>query len=788
MNLFDSSIEVINYDSEHIDLYFKLDNQIITIDFTSMKVNKAKEIYKCEMSDRVILKYYPTSQHIFFLYVFKNTAYAILENIGIRPKTSKEDYYPYEIENYYDAVTLKQFGCSRVGITNDENNVIFYIEDFLTREQTKYNVSYDMGFSTTEFRYTVVSIATYDRYNIVVIYDLFKKEFQVNKFLITILKQHKEINIKLTSQNAIEISNKYSIKEVNFSALNNGKRYRLFSDSEVKGADKLNILTVITINRARYYIYTSAKSIYIARGNPERVTGHQSSLKVLMTKRHVIFAGRLTHYAHKANGRYEHLYLQSSNNKVGRFIRPFKSIPLLKRYGFFRVPFESFFINDRIHNNLFVGDEEILVHNLKRKPRDAIAKTINFKKFKDQLLVMRTNLQGNITATIIPFSPEYSLMNRIKINVAQFSSKFFKNSQKNVNLFFEKKSEKADESGFRVFEEVMANKSNISDNYFIINAKTERYLELREKYGSNIIKKYSFKHYLSIFRANYFISSELSNHLLNDRLYIDNIRSKLMSVPLVFLQHGIMFAKPVDNPMAFGFHKDKNLYNMYKSVISSELESKEFHKMGYADQDLILTGLATLDYAKLDENADKIAYMPTYRYWEEGLIYNNDIEKTSYYKAIMKVIGAFSDAGLIDRLLIVPHNKFSQFIYENMPKYKHIIENNPSEALKKSIVFITDYSSAIYDAIFRGAYPIFYWEEKEYLIENYKAIPPVNEENAPGPVASDTIELVHFVKEAIKRDYELEDIYKERYLKINKFNDRKNTQRIVQFLKDDQII
>jgi len=96
-----------------------------------------------------------------------------------------------------------------------------------------------------------------------------------------------------------------------------------------------------------------------------------------------------------------------------------------------------------------------------------------------------------------------------------------------------------------------------------------------------------------------------------------------MKVPLVFLQHGIMFAKPVDNPMAFGFHKDKNLYNMYKSVISSELEAKEFHKMGYSDEDLILTGLAALDYAKLEENADKIAYMPTYRYWEESLIYNS---------------------------------------------------------------------------------------------------------------------------------------------------------------------
>ncbi|MBS7719929.1 hypothetical protein, partial [Vibrio cholerae] len=113
-------------------------------------------------------------------------------------------------------------------------------------------------------------------------------------------------------------------------------------------------------------------------------------------------------------------------------------------------------------------------------------------------------------------------------------------------------------------------------------------------------------------------------------------------------------------------------------------------------------------------------------YWEEGLIYCDSIEETSYYKAIMKVIKGFEAAGLIDRLLIVPHNKFSEFIYRNMPEYNHIISDNPSEALKVSKVFITDYSSAIYDAQYRGAYPIFYWEEKDYLIQQYKAIPPVN--------------------------------------------------------------
>ncbi|WP_258175275.1 CDP-glycerol glycerophosphotransferase family protein [Mammaliicoccus sciuri] len=109
-------------------------------------------------------------------------------------------------------------------------------------------------------------------------------------------------------------------------------------------------------------------------------------------------------------------------------------------------------------------------------------------------------------------------------------------------------------------------------------------------------------------------------------------------------------------------------------------------------------------------------------------------------------------------------------------------------ALKKSIIFITDYSSAIYDSIYRGGYPIFYWEEKDYLIENYKAIPPVNEYNAPGEIAYSVTSLVDLVKEAIERNYEIPQNIIDKYRKINEFNDNKNTDRIIEELKALEIL
>ncbi|MES9725375.1 hypothetical protein ABWK34_13580 [Bacillus safensis] len=55
-------------------------------------------------------------------------------------------------------------------------------------------------------------------------------------------------------------------------------------------------------------------------------------------------------------------------------------------------------------------------------------------------------------------------------------------------------------------------------------------------------------------------------------------------------------------------------------------------------------------------------------------------------------------------------------------------------------------------------------------------------------MAYNTQELIRIVKHAIENEYVVEDEYKEKYLKINSFNDNQNTKRITDFLKEHQII
>lgn len=788
--LYKGIVEVIDVNFSHIHLYVKSLNEAIKLQMEDLTLEEPKYLFEYEIRDQIILEYKLAEKYIVYIYALNNKIYILKEENRKNKSISHENTYTFHVKNFKKNLAVRQQGLTRLEVVDRSGREIVTIDNFLTAEEIDLNVEHEIGVGNENKRFILISKVSYDIYNLVVTYDSEKKEFNVFKILFNLLFEHPNIEITVRNRNEVFVENTLdgSRRILSFKRLSRKKPVKIFSKNVVKQFKDDNILSICVINRARYYIYVKQNGIFAARSNPLAVTQHKADLKVFSTRKSCYIYGRFTHHAYNSFKEYDYLYLRNSDHQIAKFVRPFGNIKFLKRFGFFRVPLSHFDIDERIHNNLFVGNKDRLIHNLQLKKNDDKVKTYTFQKYEDQLHVIRTNLQGNITSTTIPYAPEYSLGSRIKVKIAKVVSKIFKNKKKNLNLYFEKKSNKADESAFRVFEHVMKSDTPNSTNYFVLNRDSVHYKDMKKKHGSNIIKKYSFKHYLSIYNADYFISSELSNHLLNDRLYVDSLRNKIMEVPLVFLQHGIMFAKPVDNPMAFGFHKDKNLYNMYKSVISSELEAKEFYKMKYDRSDLILTGLATFDFAKLAPEADKIAYMPTYRYWEEGLIYCDNIEETSYYKAIMKVIKGFEEAGLIDRLLIVPHNKFSEFIYRNMPEYKHIISDNPSEALKIAKVFITDYSSAIYDAQYRGAYPIFYWEEKDYLIQQYKATPPVNEDNSPGPVVYNVDELMDTVKRAIKSNYKLDTKYKGNYSKINKFKDNKNTDRIVSFLQKDNII
>nr|ADA62591.1 galactosamine-containing minor teichoic acid biosynthesis protein [Staphylococcus epidermidis] len=442
-----------------------------------------------------------------------------------------------------------------------------------------------------------------------------------------------------------------------------------------------------------------------------------------------------------------------------------------------------------VHNTVFLGIGRQKLHPLHYTFNEEQKVLLTFNS-TNHAIIARKNAGKNLSLGNLSSLKIYSRWHKLKILIAKKYAQLYRifNKNKKINVYFEKEASKAVESGRYVFEKVLSQKHLKSKNVFILDKHSEQYHFMKSKYRNNIIDRFSFKNYLYVFLANHFISSELSNHVINTRIFNDSLNKKIKETPLYFLQHGILFMKPHDNPKISGFHKKNMTNNIIKSVVSSDLEAYEFKIMGYNEFDMMKTGLPKLDKAYLDNNADKITYMPTWRPWEESEIINGNIKKTTYYKSILDVIKAFEEENMLNRLQIAAHNKFSQYMKNNFDKYQNIFIEDPTDTLTNSIIYITDISSIILDAAYRGAYPIFYWKEFDYIIEKHGGTSPVNSENAPGDVVYSEKDLVNLVKHIINNNYKIPSRIKNNYKKLNEFNDNQNTKRVVNILLEDNII
>lgn len=784
--VFEENIEIVNDYWEEMSIFFNSVGK--TIDFSLEKIGLNEpfllKVHGLNYRDSVLVKI-NHEQYLVYLYCLSGKLYLVKEEKNsLKEIDSKNSaYFPVELTTVSPNLKIKRTGMLRflVFLNNSllvEINDNFFIESYFTEKIECIERDNDLA-----------GIALIIRYQNNVGYltkNVNESFFKFSKMFFDILEIDKDIEISLINPGAIELSSRYGFNRVvNIGNLLSGEIEKICKKENISGFNK-NMLAIFIVNRTRYYLFFKQTGLFIQKGHPEKATKFTQNLKSISLGKNIYIFGSMLHRAYNSTGKYDYLYSSTSDNPIGCFFRPFKNIKYFKRFGFYKLNIKRLNSGTQVHYPIWIGNENIRVHRLVINPQKK-SWVYSKIKAKDKVLVLRSDIHGKTSYSIVPNNPMYSLKSKIKQKIAFYENR--KKTPKKINLYFEKMASKADESGFRVFAAVMKNAPyEDCENYYILDKSSNSYPTMKEKYGKNIVERFSYRHYKLIFQANYFISSDLSNHVLSDRIYINSINQKLKDVPLIFLQHGIMFAKPVENPLGKIFYKKYAAYNVYKNVVNSQLEAFEFYKMGYSDFDLIKTGLATFDYAKLDLSSDKIVYMPTYRYWEEGMIYSGDIKKTTYYKSMIRVIALFEKAELLDKLVLVSHNKFADYIVEHLPKYKENFAPNPSVALGIGRIFISDYSSAIYDAIYRGAYPIFYWEDKDYLIKNYKATPPVNEMNAPGAIVYSGEDLMKQVVYAIKRNYKMEKENQKKYKKINEFDDNKNTERIIKYMKNDHIL
>lgn len=369
-----------------------------------------------------------------------------------------------------------------------------------------------------------------------------------------------------------------------------------------------------------------------------------------------------------------------------------------------------------------------------------------------------------------------------KIFFAWLLSLFYVKSK--IILLYEKNNEKYEESACRVYEKLI---DEGYPAYFILNENSKHWVNIKDKYRKNIIKSFTFKHYLYYFKCRKFIGTETVAHSMELRSInrLINIKRFLQRYKFVFLQHGVMYMVSLDSTERTAFVKGRNLPKFTKIVVSSKLEREHFTSLGgYEDNDLYVTGLPAYDKNKKNKNADKITIMTTWRPWDYNVLESN-YKESSYYKMIKNIIKNIPEE-YKDKVNLLPHPLVKDK-FEKTDLKKYILDEiSYDKVLEKTSLLITDYSSISYSAFYRGSNVIFCWNEKDECMSHYGAHLMLNEKNTFGDYSYDYKDLPKLIKNNYNKPQSKEHL--NNYRKIVEFHDGKNTERLVECLKKDKFI
>lgn len=411
------------------------------------------------------------------------------------------------------------------------------------------------------------------------------------------------------------------------------------------------------------------------------------------------------------------------------------------------------------------------------------------EKNTDTVAVFRQTQNNRLNIYVRSWIKSDMAIERFKQDVAFVVSKLWiSRKAKSLVLLYEKNSSKYEESASVTFEKLID--LGYENAYFLVDRNYEYIDRIPEKYLDHIIYKHTFKHYLYFFKAKTFIGTEQPVHAIDLKIFnvlaLKKISSK--NINYVFLQHGVMYMVSLDSESRSMF-KRKKLDGKYRVVVSSQAEADHFIELGrHYPEDLYITGLPKFDKNELSPDADKIVIMPTWRPWEINMA-RDDFTQTNYFKMVMRIYDSVPDR-LKSNVIILPH----PLIVNELRKLPDEIVNSIvldaryDDVLKQTRLLITDYSSIAYDSFYRGSRVIFYWEEKDECMAQYGPTTKLmlNEENVYGDCFYNTEGL----SEAIQRNYDnpQEQRYIDRYSKLVQYHDGKNTERLINALKNDGII
>lgn len=411
---------------------------------------------------------------------------------------------------------------------------------------------------------------------------------------------------------------------------------------------------------------------------------------------------------------------------------------------------------------------------------------ILFLPESDTSAYFRQSVKNRLYLAVRSHVPTDDSREQRKLALAYYVARLFPGKRR--ILLYEKNGSRYEESASVLYERLVD--EGYTNLAFVLDRSYPFYDQVPDRYRKYLVDKCSFRHYLYFFRAKTFIGSETMVHSIDLRVDNKYAREKLASrnVNLVFLQHGVMYMVSL-NSESRSFFKPKATRGKYRVVVSSQEEARHFTDLAnYKPEQLYICGLPKYDRNTREVNADRIILMPTWRPWEYNEV-RFDLKQTGYYQMLVRMFAAVP-ADMRDRVVILPHPLFFEAVgNEDFPLKKYMdSESRYDDILKHTAILVTDYSSIAYDAFYRGSNVIFYWEEKDACMEHYGPSTRLmlDEENTYGDICYSPEELT---KALLANDGTgQKESYVNNYRKIVEFHDGKNTERLMEMLRADELL
>jgi CDP-glycerol glycerophosphotransferase (TagB/SpsB family) len=353
---------------------------------------------------------------------------------------------------------------------------------------------------------------------------------------------------------------------------------------------------------------------------------------------------------------------------------------------------------------------------------------------------------------------------------------------KNIWLAFEKFSDNAQDNAFYFFQYCYQEKKK-KNFFYIIKKESPDYHNLQSM-NDKVIHYMTFKYMVYLYAAKLLISSESKGHVYDIRVHKGKLKKALDRKRQVFLQHGVIGLKRVDQV----FKKtSKNAVDLF--VVSSQHEKKIIiSNFGYKEEEIIITGLSRWDVlTDKSQGQSTILLMPTWRSWMDDLPEDKFVQ-TEYYRQYEALLNSRTLDDTLEKydihLNFFIHPKFKIYIDKFSSDNKRIKifqfgEAQLNELLMHSSMLITDYSSVSWDMYYQKKPVIFYQFDLEDY-NKYQGSYIDMEKDLFGDRARNVDTLIHLIKKYANHNFREERKYRLMRKNYFKYTDHHNSSRIYQ--------